>query len=144
MHKNSKNAFNIDAPNTRTCVVDSYTHAQSVLTIKVYGSAQLEFLKIVLAMVHYFSGPMRWTGAAFGIASDDECLTLLNKIKAINKPLDHGAVPDYLRERVAKAFSLYTLDAPEGEVRILASSNVFRHETGNHDKDSEEVDKAES
>lgn len=120
------NVFSFSNPDELECVVEDHNVSHSVMHIKIFDPMSRESRILEFQLVHYFSGPLSWTGANFQIRPWQECVELL---RALNK-MQHlnDMTLEMQREIGEKHFHLYTISAvnPKMEIRILAGSGQIK------------------
>lgn len=109
--------INLDNPQRYNCVVWKYQAGLSEMVLRLYDSENLgdkEGLALIFQGVFYFEGPLKWSGAAFYTATDEECKELLDEIgfEEPNVAVSSG----YYR--------LFKCDLPKSTVRIIAMKVV--------------------
>ncbi len=116
----SSNAFNISRPERYRCQVLHYHRRLSRLYLCVYqGLREEPAFYLLFSDVAYIDAPMSWQGAAFNIASREDCTALL---------LDRGIIGDAIRQfpdayaSITEYARLYTVSAAAQRIRIVASS----------------------
>ncbi len=103
------------------CLIRSYTngHSQMRILVRNREPAFQDRFYLVFQGVRYFSGPVRWTGADFRLASDDECWERLVQLKVIE---GDPATPEETLLR------LYTVELGNMAVEIISSLAYVEYE----------------
>jgi hypothetical protein len=110
---NMDNIFGLENPETYQCIVWQYHISHGWLQIQLEKEQQRIYADF--AMASYFEGIMRWQGARFKTASEEEFLGLLR-----NAGYDKQHV-----ELHHKASRLYIIDTPNSQIRVIAAARVW-------------------
>ena len=119
----SCNVFNITRPGHYRCQIFHYHRKLSRLYLSVYqGVRNLPSLYILFSDVAYIQAPMSWEGAAFDIASKEECIALMIQVGLVGPAIQqfpdaYASITEYAR--------LYQVQTPNGLIHIIASSGTI-------------------
>ena len=95
MKTEHQNILGLENPSDCHCELIRLQQFNKLLVLKIIRNLTSDFY-ITIAPTLYFSGPMEWVGADFGLASVQDCLTLLEQ--AVGRDEGHSADSPLLNE----------------------------------------------